>query len=255
MIVQDFLRKVDIDKQVELICNNQADYEKPYDKKYVKEVQTQFINTLLSLTPEYEDNIIIFEKYWADWNDIPEEYIASELYEKKELINYLNKNKNKNCPVDNFNENDRNENLEKLLKQFDKMPQSYAFEFTEWEKILGWEICEDNLEEFDIQECIYAILSEMSFNGITRESQEERREKLEESVKQHEEIMKLPEEERDKHYISLEEIEQKWKENFGWEPPTQEERYESQRLMWVCSLKTMIWKFNNFKKISEKYDN
>ena len=42
------------------------------------------------------------------------------------------------------------EELKKLRKTFDDFPQAYAFEFEEWETILGWDVYEGNLEELGL---------------------------------------------------------------------------------------------------------
>ena len=258
MLVKDFiLNNVNIDKQVEIICNNQVDYEKevkPYNKDKVKEVQIYFINKLSNIEPIIEDSIIIFEKmYDIDDEDIIQESTTCSLYHKKELKNYLTNNssnihnKKYEEPIDDTLLT--SDELATKVHEIHDFPSSYGFIFTEWEHILGWEVYEGNLDKFDIQECIYSLLYEMSFNGITNESQEERRQELDESIKESEYIQSLPEEEREKHYISMEDMEKHWEEEFGWTPPTQEEKEFTRLQMWRCSLKSAIWRYHNFKSI------
>ena len=61
MIVQEFLKQADIEKQVELIMANQSSYEEPYDKDKVRENMTEFINMLLTLTPKVSDDYIMIQ--------------------------------------------------------------------------------------------------------------------------------------------------------------------------------------------------
>lgn len=251
MIVQDFLRKADIDRQVDIICRNQPDYEPPYDKDIVKAAQKKFVDMLLSLTPKTGTSVIIFERQWDDWDDKIEEHVAAELYEIDDVKEYLARDRGE---VHFEAEGLDAEEMRNLIKtESEGMPQAYAYEFSEWEDILGWQVCEDNLDEFDVQECIYAILYEMSFNGMTRESQNERRQELDDSIKESKAIDELPEEERAKHYISFEDMKAHWKEDFGWEEPSEEENARTERLMFTCLLKNIEYRKNNFNKIRNSF--
>lgn len=248
MIVQDFLRKANIERQVEIICRNQPDYEPPYDRNIVRVAQKKFIDMLLNLTPKSDASVIVFERQWDDWDDKIEERVSAELYEIEDIKRYLHENRDEtNFDVDEAMDT---EDMKALMKRERKdMPQGYGYEFSEWEDILGWQICEENLDEFDIQECIYAILYEMSFNGMTREHQQERRQELDESIREAKELEKLPEEEREKHYISYEAMKEHWKEKFGWEEPSEEEQIRRERLMYTCMMKNTEYRKNNFNRI------
>lgn len=255
MTVRDLLKKANIEKQCEIVYQKEFSTNKRGRKlnkvkrrkmKKIRKVQTYFINMLLSLTPKKEDGIIVFEKYWDGLEDNTNtSYITPELYHKEDLEIYLKNIENKDIPTSICDESLLGEELKKLRKTFDDFPQAYAFEFEEWETILGWDVYEGNLEELGLQECIYNILYEMSFNGITRKTHDERVSDLEESIKEAEEMMALPEEERNWKTFSIDDL----RKEFNIPEPTKEEQLESDRIAWACALKTAIWKFNNFKKM------
>jgi hypothetical protein len=104
-------------------------------------------------------------------------------------------------------------------------PEGYAFEFSPWSEILGCKVSMGNVKRIGLQDCIYAVLHEMTFNGMTEESQNERRQELEASIKEAEEIDKLPLEERQKYYHDVEEV---WKELGLPEDTRSEEEKEEQ---------------------------
>lgn len=257
MVVKDLIKKVDIDKQVELICLNRESYEKPYDKDKVKCIQNNFINKLLSLEPKKtNDSIIIFEKYWDGFSDEPiKEYVGPKLYKKEDLILFLKDIKENDLPLreQEFNENMDSLTLKSLVEKFPTFPNAYAFEFELWEEILGYEVYEKNLNSFDLQECIYKILFEMSFNGFDEESQQERRDELTETIKHNEELMALPEEERSKHFKSFEEVKEHLKLKFDWKEPSEEEKERDNRRIWFNILKTMCWRYKNYLSIRKDF--
>ena len=77
------------------------------------------------------------------------------------------------------------------------IPSSYAFEFDEWEDILGYKVYEKNIEKYGIAKVLAIIVSEMTFFGMSRTSKNETMEELDKSAKEVERIMELPKEERD----------------------------------------------------------
>lgn len=210
MLVRDLIAKADVDAQTELVCAQKAEYEKPYDKEKVKNSQKEFINMLLSLTPNVDDsNVIVFEKGYDNYDDEIEEMLYATMYERKDIKKYLDTVEGKTFPIEEIDETMSAKEAEKLTKSlFDAFPTPtrYGFEFSEWEDILGWSVYEENIQEFGLQKCIHELLHEMSFNGMTREQQEKRRKELEESTKELKEIQNLPEEERKEYLHTLEDL-------------------------------------------------
>ena len=169
MIVQEFLKQADIEKQVELIMASQSSYEEPYDKDKVRENMTEFINMLLTLTPKVSDDyIMIYQKYYdTDIDDEIKEYSIMELYKKDELQKSLDKIHGMENPVTYYNESMSKDDLKCLVQKYDFMPHGYGYEFNEWEETLGYEVYTKNLTEENIQEALYnwrsALLPKMSF--------------------------------------------------------------------------------------------
>ena len=248
MIVQEFLKQADIEKQVELIMASQPSYEEPYDKDKVRENMTEFINMLLTLTPKVSDDyIMIYQKYYdTDIDDEIKEYSIMELYKKDELQKSLDKIHGMENPVTYYNESMSKDDLKGLVQKYDFMPHGYGYEFNEWEETLGYEVYTKNLTAENIQDALYNILYEMTFNGMTRETQEERKNELDDSIKETEELLKLPEEERKKHFKDAKEL----FELFDDVSITKKELNESERLLWYCSLKSCLYLFDLLKGVN-----
>ena len=242
MIVQDLLKQCDFDTQTKLVCSRKPDYEPPYDPIKIKSAYEKFVNMLLSLKAVPSNDFILFEKYWWDDDDKILETVEAELYEYENF-----KNAGKDILESGFIYKDIPDDLttseiKEMLSEYPELPFTYAYEFTEWEKVLGYQVFEENFHNFDIQECIYAILYEMSFNGMDRDSQIERKEELNKSIEEVEKIMKLPEEEQSKHLHSFDDVINK---SGFTDTRTKEEKDEDMRRLYYCSLKTRYEKYKD----------
>ena len=116
------------------------------------------------------------------------------------------------------------EELERLahLRVF---PESYAFEFSPWNEILGYEIDAHNAYDVGAVELCAAVIWEMTFFGFDEELVEAERQKLHEAAREAEEISKLPEEEQRKYYVPMEEV----FAEFDIPAQTEEEKQEAHR--------------------------
>ena len=148
-------------------------------------------------------------------------------------------------PVTYYNESMSKDDLKCLVQKYDFMPHGYGYEFNEWEETLGYEVYTQNLTEENIQEALYNILYEMTFNGMTRETQEERKNELDDSIKETEELLKLPEEERKKHFKDAKDLFDLFDVSI-----TKKELNESERLLWYCSLKSCLYLFDLLKGVN-----
>ena len=104
-------------------------------------------------------------------------------------------------------------------------PESYAFEFSRWNEILGYEIDVRNAYDVGATELCAAVIWEMTFFGFDEERVEAERQKLHEAAREAEEIRKLPEEEQRKFYVPMEEVFAK----FDIPERTEEEKQEAHR--------------------------
>ena len=116
------------------------------------------------------------------------------------------------------------EEIERLAHLRD-FPESYAFEFSPWKEILGYEIDVRNTYDVGATELCAAVIWEMTFFGFDEERVEVERQKLHEAAREAEEIRKLPEEEQRKYYVSMKEVFAK----FDIPERTEEEKQETHR--------------------------
>ena len=116
------------------------------------------------------------------------------------------------------------EELERLAHIRD-FPQTYAFEFEIWNKILGYEVDLRNVRAVGATALCAEVLWEMTFCGMTEEAVEAERRKLDEALREAEEISKLPEKEKKKYFIPAEEL----FAEFDLPKPTEAEKRERHR--------------------------
>ena len=130
------------------------------------------------------------------------------------------------------------------------LPQAVGYFFSPWEECLAAEVNEENLERIGIDPVVEAFLHELSFNGMTEESQEKRRNELDESIKDTDEILKLPKEEQDKHFHSIKDF---FEELGIVDKRTEKEKEEAIRQMYVDSAKTSARWLREFLLVAEEY--
>lgn len=251
MTVQELIKLADIDEQVKLVCAERSEDEEPYDPEEVKGVQEEFISMLLNLKPKKRAGIIVFEKLFHDPDDPEIESVSPECYSNRSLLAFLKKIDNSLKPEVNYNESTSAKDLEKMVNLFPKFPQSHAFEFDEWEVILGWKVYEGNIDELGLQQCIYSLLYEMSFNGVTLEDQDERRAELMATVEEKKKVDEMPEDEREeyyqKHRFTLDDL----RMDLGLEEETEAEKEEFRRKALLGWLKGYEWKYNNYLEMKK----
>lgn len=91
-----------------------------------------------------------------------------------------------------------------------KTPQTYAFEFSDWEEILGFYVPDCEIEMYGLERVMASVVHEMTFFGYEREPMEEEREELGRRVDELKEILELPEEEQKKQLIPASEVFKDW---------------------------------------------
>ena len=228
MILQEFLKSTDIEK----VCFYGKVLSRDRNVDFTKQVEAyrKFVLMLSGLTPEpskdrmiaipviddmdYEDQTIYVESFLYRKKDLAEMDLPYYEFPEQGMIMHMDKE-----------ETDRW--LEIMGNLGKAVPQSYAYEFSEWEKILGCDVWLGNLSEQGRYEFAAAILYELTFNGFTRESQDERREELDESIRETEELMKLPKEEQEKHLVSIDDL----MEELGIEDTRTQEEKDTDMLM------------------------
>lgn len=148
------------------------------------------------------------------------EFLEPRLYRKQDLREYTAAP----SELDNL-ENIQNLDEEKLqrLASARLLPDSYGFNLSPWAEILGYEVDERNAQDVGGAALCAAVIWEMTFFGLDEQAVEAERKKLDEALRQAEEMQKLPEAEQDKNYLTAEEVFANW----GFPPQTEEEQQAS----------------------------
>ena len=113
----------------------------------------------------------------------------------------------KNIDEDNYNKMD-NKERHKLIEEIMEnnkglLPESYAYEFSEWEEILGFEVIEENIKNVGIAKILAYIIYEMTFFGYSRELVDEEVQKLDEAIEEVNKVKELPIEEQEKYFKTI----------------------------------------------------
>lgn len=139
---------------------------------------------------------------------------------KKEELTHWDRHRFDGLPV--FEELSRRE-IERLC-ELPKSPETYAFEFTPWAEILGFEISPQNVEDVGAAQLASQVLWEMTFFGFSEDKVDEERKKLDKSIQEVAEIEKLPPEEREKRLVPAEKV----FAEFGYEDTRTEEEKDAE---------------------------
>lgn len=138
--------------------------------------------------------------------DADGEFLDPCLYDKKEIITEFD-------PASAFSQLKDPSQIDALdddtaerLAHIRFRPESYGFELSPWNEILGFEVDADNVQAVGAAALCLEILYEMTFFGFEEEQVEAERQRVYEAVRESEEIRKLPEEEQEKHFIPAERI-------------------------------------------------
>ena len=202
MYLQEFLKDISIEDSVKylrskLMVEDNLTLDEQIDMYYY------LVNTLISKKYKpFDDHVLLgyyVKDFFADEKSpviTVSGFIHEEIEEGKERILELAKLEEKDFSIELYN---------KLIRiNNDNFPSNYCFDFTPWNEVLGWKVDEENIKSIDKNAFTAYVLNELSFNGITEESQESRLGELTERVEEFNEIMELPEEEREKHFVKSE---------------------------------------------------
>ncbi len=163
---------------------------------------TEFIMALRDIEPCETGHLLLGIYHFDDDG----EFLDPCLYSKKELLaefapeSELSQMKSL-AEIDPLDDED----LDRLA-HCKARPESYSFMLSPWNEILGYEVEPRNVEEVGSAVLCAEILYEMTFFGFEEETVEAERQKLHDSIREFEEIRRLPEEEQKKHFIPAEEL-------------------------------------------------
>ena len=109
------------------------------------------------------------------------------------------------------------------------LPDSYAYEYSPWDEILGYEVDPYNLLMMGPIPIAANVLWEMTFFGFEESQVDAEREELHRRADELDEIPKLPKEEQEKHFIPAEKV----FAELGIPERTEEEKQAAyQRMSW-----------------------
>lgn len=249
MTVQEILKTADLKKMAMLEEMYWPEYEKPLDKDRYVQVIADFIARMCEKTPSNPEDCVMLA---LPYREEHKTRIMAEYFEKKDLLEAVENIKNTAIPlwVDLEIMTDDEINAW-IMKAAPLVPQGYGIEFSKWETVLAAKVYTANIDR-DLthgrftpgsmegftrrDQFLHSLISDMTFNGVTEESQAERRAELDRSIAEAEEIKNLPEEERQQRYINAETL----FEDFGLEPPTKEELERRRHEIVVDCAKTRI---------------
>lgn len=252
MIVQELLKQTDIEALADIYESGLEDYERDImeDREAFTEHMTEFVRMLLTLTPnenidedkEYRGGYVMAPMpylYIDDEDGNEEVRIEASLIRKDDWVRCLDEVRNIDVMPEIDPETAEEEEREEYLAKIERLvPQVWAYTFSPWEEILSAEIVQGSFDDRkdaagkELQDkFLYSLLWEMSFNGYTREHQEERKAELHKSIKEMDYVMTLPEEEQKNYFHDAEDVFKDLYAEMGeeYQPPTEEEQEETRR--------------------------
>lgn len=123
---------------------------------------------------------------------------------------------------------------EELDMAFPDMPQRYAFEFTEWNELLGTQVFLPNVKEGGELKFLACVFYEMTFFGFDEAEMLKKRDEVLESVREAEYHATLPPEEQAKYFIPAEEVCERLREEFGLE---KQEESPEEKEAWLLQVR------------------
>lgn len=191
MIVKDLLDSCNIESVTSTIMEIASVDES--DRLSVKKAHSSYIQRIRSIEPVDTNHIIFGASLLNDGketpdvllfskNEINENLLSDDVFSKLENIQFLNLS-----------------DIEQILETT-TLPASYAFEFSPWNEILGYELFVPNVNSFGADKLLAVIIYEMTFCGFTEEDHQKEIQKLREAIAETESIQSLPEEDRKKYY-------------------------------------------------------
>lgn len=210
MIVNDLFNKVTFEDlwkyfYENLIKEDNYDLEKEAKSKISHKEAFEKIKKLIP--KKNEDSILIAYKAidTFDENEPSYECVDISLFDKKEIKEKFN-------IYDKF-ENDfdfsilsKHEIINCLHESRNEIT-SYAFEFSSWQEVLGYEICEESLNDIGYIPFLSAVFYEMTFCGF---DEEDIQEELNVIIERKEEVEKAIEENNTGKFVSLNEVFPDW---------------------------------------------
>lgn len=187
MIVKDLLDSCNIENVTSVIMEI-ASVDKS-DRLSVKKAHSLYIQRIRSIEPVNTNHIIFGVSFLNDGKETPDALLFSKNEIDESLLSDSMLSTLKNIQSLGLND------IEQILEAT-TLPSSYAFEFSPWNEILGYELFVPNVNSFGADKLLAVIIYEMTFCGFTEEDHQKEVQKLREAIAETESIQNLPEAER-----------------------------------------------------------
>lgn len=240
MIVKDLLDSCNIENVTSTIMEIASVDES--DRLSVKKAHSLYIQRIRSIEPVNTDHVVFGVSFLNDGKETPDALLFSKNEIDENLLSASMLSTLKNTHSLDLND------IEQILDTT-TLPVSYAFEFSPWNEILGYELFIPNVNSFGADKLLAVIIYEMTFCGFTEEDHQKEVQKLREAIAETESIQNLPEEERKKYYKNAEDV----FAEFGYNDTRTEE--EKQREQEQLYRETLINRINTYKILVTYYDN
>lgn len=197
MIVKDLLDSCNIENVTSVIMEI-ASVDKS-DRLSVKKAHSLYIQRIRSIEPVNTNHIIFGVSFLNDGKETPDALLFSKNEIDESLLSDSMLSTLKNIQSLGLND------IEQILEAT-TLPSSYAFEFSPWNEILGYELFVPNVNSFGADKLLAVIIYEMTFCGFTEEEHQKEVQKLREAIAETESIQNLPEAERKKYYKDAKDV-------------------------------------------------
>lgn len=238
MIVKDLLFLCSIEEIIEAVLEKE-DANAKCDKVY--DAYTSLITELKERTPNESNSIVLGINY----TNLGEPMSDAALYDIDEIKNKFKLNDKLEGISDIGSLNDAE--IASFI-QTCHLPDSYAYEYEIWNNILGYHVDENNAKKFGKAKLLANILFEMTFFGFEEKAIDKEREILRQRTEEIDEILQLPKEEQEKHFVSWDDV----KKELGIEEKNPEEELRNssemnREILYNCLQSYKALKEYNFK--------
>ena len=239
-IIKDLLFKTSAENIAEVLFKNELINKE--EKDAAIKCYRSLIQDLKSIEPVNTGYVVLGTYIINEFDEEKRVLCDARVYNKEEIMT----SDFSNLIIEDINDEIEipDDKIEAIFESI-RLPDSYAIDFMPWPEVLGLEVDEENIKEYGADNILASVLYEITFFGFHEEEIEKEREKLIESIKEAEEMMKLPKEEQDEYFVSAEDI---FKDLGYAEEKTERKKEESDKLFRRRMLKNLLWKYEVLKK-------
>ena len=197
MYLQDWLHQIPLKESIDylreyLYCTDGLTSEEQFY------LYTHFLETLNNIEKVPSNDFVLLGVICKDCFEVSDSVVRVSGYSLSEI----NSCKDEICRIARYNKfNIWPLWYEDIFVMDNRLPDGYGFDFCEWKEVLGWKVDEKNIKEVGEAAFGAYILEELSFNGITEDGHLDRLQQMHDRIAEYEEIMKLPEEEREEYFV------------------------------------------------------